>query len=200
MDQDQEIVRMLRALGAVEPPAGLEERVLLRLEARKVASTRTAPLAWWLVAAAVAVVALFFTGRVRLAARPKPTASVQGNQPMARLQQALALPEEPSAQGLARPRRTSLRRPAPLTATPLQTAKLGDRGLADLPSQLAPPAALTVQERQLTQIARGPERHDLAFLDEPTRERLAQQSAAEFKQFFPPPTPQEIYLATHVLN
>lgn len=190
---EEEIDRVLCALGAVEVDAALEDRVLARLAQPVELTTRRGWWGWAVFAAFACALIMFFSmpGRHPHAVPGRITAGISPRPIQARhaTNYAPALPD-----------RSSTYVSAVRSASPPHTEERPDRGLADLPSVLAPPESLTRQESQLARIAHGPDRYDLAMLNPVERERLDEQSAAEFKQFFPPPTPQEIYLATHTNN
>jgi hypothetical protein len=88
----------------------------------------------------------------------------------------------------------------PALTGPMAEAKAEqpNRGLADLPSMLAPPEPVTKQERLLAAIAQRPDQFEI--LNPAVQELVAQRREAEFFKFFPPPTPQEIYLVEHTPN
>ncbi len=195
---EEEIDRVLRALGTAEPACGIEARILQQLNAGCPMIAEAKPKRSWgwalCVSGTLATLVLF----AALLPNHRPT-----NQ-----QQAHTVPTKPAALN-SYPESASTRHPssnnrlhANAPAVPTLEAKVEptSRGLADLPSMLAPPEPTTQQEHLLVSIAHGPGPDEFALLNPAKQDLLAQQSAAEFKQFFPPQTPQEIYLATHVQN
>ncbi len=193
---DEEIDRVLQALGAAKPGASLEERVLARLAQPAEAPARHLRWLWpGLAAVACALLAMVFALVPRRPLVPAvPTVATSQAKMVSNATAEIAVVPVRNARTV--PLKAIAKQPSPA----LMAEEKPDRGLADLPSMLAPPAPLTPQERELARLARGPKRHDFAVLNAVERERMVEQSAAEFKEFFPPPTPQEIYLAIHTNN
>ena len=194
MKPDQEIDHLLRSLGTAEPDARFEERLLARLS--DAPGQRSKREAWWPTALAwsgglalASVLGLLFVAGERKAPAPVRVAvaapGLAASAPVPRAVRLLPAVGRPAAGAHG------------TDAKPVATR---EPTTADLPSMLAPEAPLTEQERVLARIARGPEPDDFALLNPDTREKLARQSHVEFDKLFPKPTPQEIYLATHIEN
>ena len=199
--EEEEIDRVLRALDAEEAGAGLEARVLARLE-RNVAPVRPLRRLWWagglvFATACVLLCLMFLPGRARQPAQARRPA-VQRSP----LRDGSAPYRSPAAVAVAR----MMSAPGPIAARILVAENAPapepapDRGLANVPSMLAPPEPPTKQERLLLSVATGPRPDDFTILNPAVQELLAQRREAEFTSFFPPPTPQEIYLAEHASN
>ena len=198
---EQDIDTVLQALGAAQPAAGLQDRVLRRLAQTERKPKHHPGRFWYGAGAAFALACLALvilwpvhrpervgSGQVAGIATPAPVR-------LAELSPGNAMPSSshPAA-------RLVLARRAPVTASRRPSQQASNRGLADLPSMLAVHELTTQQEHLLVEVAHGPGPVEFAMLNPEHQAKLAQQSAAEFKQSFPPPTPQEIYLATHTQN
>lgn len=195
-ERDEDIDRVLRALGAAEPGAEMEARILQRLDSGCPMIAEAKPkLSWgwalWTAGALLMLVLAVVLLHGRKAVAPREARSFPAFSPTS-VPQPVQVFSAPAAR-----RDHSVLTAITVerkSATPVAPA---DRGAADLPSLLAPAAPLTEQERTLARIARGSGPDDFALLNPDTREKLAQQSQAEFNRMFPQPMDQETYVATH---
>ena len=195
-DHEQGIDRTLKALASAPPPPGMHDRILARLAHAKHEASTSRPRGFagiftmpWLasgfaLAGALALCILFAT---RHTPTPPAPASAEAEErpvspgiPLAPIDVARqALPRNSSFASAKRP------------ATGRPTAE------PELASFPAPEAPLTEQEKLLLHIARRPGPDDFALLNPEARDQVAQASRADFNQFFPAPTSQEIYYAQH---
>ena len=198
---EEEIDRLLRGLARAETSTSMEGRILHHLQWYPMVSEQKPRLSWvwrsWLAGTlAVLVMAFALPHFHRLL--PSPQAHAKAATVQA-LPAALGLQAPAAAVQAGRKARS---RPALGTSPPVSDAEPepGSRGAAALQSQLAPVAPLTEQERLLLRIAKGPGPAEVAALNPEIHDTLLAQSQAEFTNYFPQPTPQEIYLATHQSN
>lgn len=209
-DHDEEIVRTLRALGTAQVGEGVADRVLRRLQSDAAGDGKRGRSVWWgalLVPLAACLLVAVLAGRH--GNKPLPARRVANVEAPAQSPAGQLPPRMQGSIGYGLP--GSERRAAAVTgcrpsARPLMAASVSapvlprpDRGLADLPSMLAPPEPETRQERLLARVAQG-RPDDFAMLNPAVQELVAQRREAEFFNFFPPPTLQEIYLAEHTPN
>jgi hypothetical protein len=186
LNSEQEVDRILRALGAVESSAGMQQRVMAVVSQREtdVPSRR---IAWrWAAVGVVGFVAAIFAVRLRphpLPSRPPARASAEAAPALVR-PMPLALD---SLDSVAATRKRSLhtdaKGPHPLLCDCDPTA-LAE---ANAPSQPAPELPLTDQEKLLRQVARHPDPVQVAELNAATREAHMAMEKDDFEAFFTPP-------------
>ncbi|HUZ96555.1 MAG TPA: hypothetical protein VMU57_16765 [Edaphobacter sp.] len=193
-DSDQAIEKALAGLRDAEAPAGMERRILERVQNRKTASTQ-----WnWLMAlpsriavrsvayagATAGIVALVLAIPAIHQRRHAPTQSVK-------TMSSASLPPAPSATVAesAKPQRLSIvtrsprrTKPRELEVTDSQEA-LAVREM-NAPSRPAPPLPLTEQEKALVRFVRTRTPEELAAIDPTKWAAQDEQQRAEFDRFF----------------
>jgi hypothetical protein len=184
LDSEQDVDRILRALGSVEASAGMQQRVMAAVAQRE-EDTPGRNLTWGFAALAAAVVVAVFA--VRLLPRPSPA-----HPPMASRTEAVPAGTSPVTVAID-------------NATPIVTHKRSLRAVArephrllcdcdptalaeaNAPSQLAPELPMTEQEKLLRQVARHPDPVQVAELSAASREEHITAERDDFKAFFTPP-------------
>jgi hypothetical protein len=207
---DQELDRVLAALGNTQPPAHLEHRVLAALKARSVPAPRWSfwtplsparhGLTLSLAFSGVGLLIAILTLSTHHSARPAHTAAGPSLAPAG---PSLA-PAGPSYRALAKgwaPAPTSnsvilsgADRPSVRAVEEPRSSPPHPNLQALSHSVAAPPLPLTAQEKILLRIAHHPNPVELAELDPHHRETSLAEEQAAYKRFFhpaapPPPTP-----------
>lgn len=200
---EEEIDRVLQALGKATAHEDMEARILRQLQGcPMIAEAKPKPSWGWALGTAAALASLLLAAAL-LSVSPWRRPPVPVPVPAAAALRAPAKAGRVAAAPTAAPSRSRERPPAPLVALSSQAVSQPEplrRGLADLPSMLAPPEPVTRQERLLSLVARGARPADVALLNPAVQELVAQQREAEFNRLFPAPIPQETYLAEHTSN
>ena len=203
-ERDEAIDRALKALGGVAAPAGLEARVVERMErAPAVMERDAATRAWWMGAVCGAAVATLAIGVVILARHQlsvpprvsEATVRVAAG-PSAVALDAAYVRGSATANGrgapCAMPGLRPVQRPvaSPGIAAPISVELLA---ATVAPSKPAPELPLTAQERELVRLARTGDAKELApTLNEEAQAKLEVEDKKEFERFFtPPPAPPE---------
>jgi hypothetical protein len=180
---EQDIDRVLEALGRMEAPRGLEQRVLARLE-----QTEVAPRGWWLgmrgwavaggLAVAALAVGLGIAGRHRAPVAPALTI-VDRMRPVSPVAVASVPP--------VAERRVQVRRVTFVRAEVTDAGGGGEDAVAmaemNAPSHPAPPMALTAGEKMLVRASRKPESVELARL-EARAPAVRRDEEREFQAYF----------------
>jgi hypothetical protein len=194
---EHDIERVLEGLGRVEPPQGLEERVLRAMAARPATGQRWFALAWATAATLVVTAAVMAVSKLRESAlaveqqtmaqagavdsiAPTYHSSPAQVSPAFRMNVATVLTPASSAR--------STHRAIPEHER-LDTESLGEKG-AEEAGFPAPPAPLTDQERLLLRLARRPNEATIAMFDPAIREERAAAEKEEF-DFLNPQRPVE---------
>ena len=196
MSDGDDFERLLRKLGEVDAPAGLESRVLRRMQERPPVRSK-----WWnigrvsalTVGAVVAAIAVGVWEVRKPAGEP---GLINVGKTIAPLSSpAASANPQVSSQPLSAANSTSLG-----TALPMRTQKINrspDQKLLELPAEFAqeagfpaPEAPLTEQEKLLLRLARRPNQGTIAMFDPRLREERAATEAAEF-EFFNPQQPMK---------
>ncbi len=190
MSDGGEIERVLRALGQVEAPPGLERGILRRIEGRAAGKTRWAPgrASALAVAAAAAAIGLGIW-QVRVpggdgsltdtdpnAAEAWVSSPASSGHPKLLLPHPSAWKPQPAAVSLIKQHKVD---PAP--GRELLRASATSMPDAAFP---APEIPLTDQERLLLRLARRPSEGTIAMFDTAVREERAAVAAEEFEEFF----------------
>jgi len=144
---DELIDAGLERYAGVEPPLGLESRVVARLRDRQ-----TQPTAWrrgfWLALATAAALAVVVIG-LQVARWPQPTPK---ETPPERATSVAAHAQPP----MSAPPQVAIKVPPPVRPRHLHPAVVQARELAPRQEQFPAPAAPSAQERLLAQVARPP--------------------------------------------
>ena len=185
-DKDKRIDEVLRSLGQVDAPAGLEARMLRRLAAREQQASR--PQGWVFAAAfcAALVAAGLGWSAMRLHRGPAVAHSPVSARTVAQtativrgdLAGASSIaPSQPS-------RKSSAHGAFAFAESKPKRAEAGPQAAVPVTvSYFAENAPLTEQERLLVRIAHHPAPDDLQLLNPELREQIARSNAAEFEQF-----------------
>lgn len=189
---DEAIDKMLTALASSEVPDGMEQRILRALQ--DTAITRPCSMRQWindlwhmphtrpqaisLASAAIVVCLLSVAWLIPSHPRPEthPGKNVAPMEPSSPF-----VPSTTTANPLPHPRMRPLR--AASTPTPRAMHKRFAEALVNQP---APPMPLTDQEKLLLRIAHRRDPEVIALLTPEALVRQAEQSEAEFQQFFEP--------------
>ncbi|QHN02008.1 hypothetical protein FTO74_00400 [Granulicella sp. WH15] len=187
-DQNEEQVeRVLAALGAVEPPPGMQRRILELLE-EEAAEDATE---WWRLRPSGVLGGMAFAAMLAFAVmvptshrhRSSPVV-IEPPQPIV-----MAVPEA-SARRVQMPplRRISARRAIAARKSDDDSIAMQEMRAKSFP---APPLPLTKEERLLRSIAHKGDPAEMAMLEPETRAAEAAAETAAFQQFFEPPKTEE---------
>jgi hypothetical protein len=187
---DQEIDTVLRALREAVPPAGMDARIVERLQRQAPASPATGT--WWRGAIAGAAFTLTLAVCVVLlllhGARPTPRhANATANDVVSSMSpvnfQSNSVAHEDGGQPCASPSvlhaGSIVRKRNPQSLHTLHVVR----------SHPAPEMPLTTEERELVRLAHSADPKQLAAPDPETQAKLEAQESAEFLKFFEPPAP-----------
>lgn len=186
-DADKTVARLLAGLRNAEPSAGLEQRILQKIEAameaRPASATDSAWRLWrlrpamtpaWVALVALLVVCLF----VATATRRQPSApSVVTSSP-----HSTAAPQIPESAAIPHPApivpqhtaaRVSLRHP-----------RASDEKETEVANQPAPPLPLTEQEKLLLRLAHRRDTRNMAILNRDEQATQSVRDTQQFQEFF----------------
>jgi hypothetical protein len=175
-DADATIERLLAGLRDVEPPGGIERRILEALdgmEAREVAT----PASLWRPAMALLLVCAVILMVVTMVHQQRHVPADLGHSASADVRQATR-PEFVTQKAPTGPRRTtsrvSVRRPHDVPAA-------GETQASSFP---APPLPLTEQERLLLRLAHRGDPENMAILNPEVRAAQTAKATEQFQEFF----------------
>jgi hypothetical protein len=175
---DEAIDRVLAGLRDIEPPAGLERRILDGMEHRTVQRWSWNPLLNWAAAGSL-VIAITLVASMHRSTRGAPQHPDQA-QPG---ELATARTDAASTPGIHSVRTPRIDRRS-ATVAPAETAME--------PGFPAPPMPLTDQEKMLLRLAhRADPAEEIAMLTSDGKAIRDAQADAEFNAFFPPPVAVE---------
>ena len=175
-EQDERIGRVMTALRTAEPPAGMEGRIVARLQSQAQADVRKAPVWGW--ALGVGMAALVLAGWMVSRSGPRVQRPMQARAVEAEPTWNRGSSEESAPQRL-KPRRVA-RSGGAAKAVPLARRLDEEQGMVSYP---APEGPLTAEEKLLQRIARGGDDQDFALLNAETREQEIAAEKAEFESF-----------------
>ena len=177
-EHDDRIGRVMSALRTAEPPAGMERRIVARLEAQ--ADVRPVPIWGWVLGAGMAAMVLaglMLSSSGRRVERPMQA-------------QAVETPPQARAPEMGHPANvvvipTEKMKPSEIGHPEIRTGRAERREQAGvrLVSYPAPAEPLTAEEKLLRRIARDGDHQDFALLNPETREQAISAEEAEFESF-----------------